>query len=116
MLVVEILIAPATIPVGHSLRFSASVLGTGTVRALFAWTWSFPGPVHVTVTWSGPAGATTHLTVVGVSATGVLYQNGTSGTFSFTASAIRCASEKTVDGVDVNGAVTAAASYPDPIR
>ena len=115
VVVVGILIALATIPVGHSLRYSASVFATGTVHAIFAWTWSFPGPVDVTVTWSGPAGATTNLTAWGVSSTGVFFQNGTSGTFSFTASVIPYVFQMTVDGVDVNGAVTATASYEAPI-
>lgn len=110
-----VVVALATIPVGHTLYYSAGLSGTGTtVHAVFDWAWSFPSGVNVTVSWSGPAGAVTNLSVLGVM-NGLFSQSGTSGKFSFTSGPLPYAFQMTVDGVDVQGEVRATASYQAPV-
>ena len=106
-----------TVPVSHSVRYSAPVSNSGTYTQVALWTWSFPVGVNVTIAWSGPTGATTILAVSMFAALAILYNvSGTSGSFSFTASALPYVFQaSTTGGGPVSGTLDVTASYRAPI-
>lgn len=114
VVVVAIFLVLATIPVSQTRHFSASISGGVNGSAVFDWAWSFPSGVRVAVTWSGPSGSTSNLSVVGLT-NAPFYQSGTSGNFSFSAGPHLYSFQMTVVGVDIQGWVLAAASYQTPI-
>ncbi len=105
----------ATIPVGHTRHFSASISGGVNGSAVFDWAWRYPSGVRVTVTWSGPSGSTSNLSVVGLT-NAPFCQSGTTGNFSFTAGPRLYSFQMTVVGVDIQGWVLATASDQTPMQ
>lgn len=111
-----VVVVLATIPIDHSVHYSTTVSGSGgTFQQTAVWIWTFPSGVNVTVHWSGPAGATTNLWVTGGLGT-LLNESGTSGTFSFTASALPYAFQASVSSSGpFQGTVDVTADYRSPI-
>lgn len=116
VIVVVVLVVLATIPVGHTVHYSTLVSSSsGPFHVDFGWTWTFPSGRNVTVTWSGPVGTITYLTVFGGLGM-LLNQSGTSGTFWFMASALPYVFQATVNGTGlVQGTLDVSASYQSPI-
>ena len=106
-----------TVPVAHSEHYSAPVSNSGAYMPVAFWTWSFPSGANVTVTWSGPAGATTFLQVSAFASLGYLLNvSGTSGTFSFTATALPYVFQASTSGTGpVSGTLDVTANYQAPL-